>query len=225
MKISHDDQTKLSAVFSRRYYSTARIDRFAGNHTVTDEALIIAFLNGDTQAFNTLVTRWQKPIYNFVLRYASDPDNADDLTQQTFIRAYQGLRKLDKPTRFSSWLYRIALNAARDAGRANQRHSMVSTSDEAVSNELRVPSYSHPDQLAHRRDLRDVLSRALQEIPEEQRVVVIMKEYQGLKFREIADVMELPINTVKSRLYYGLKTLRKLFEQWNVTKEVVWYDA
>ena len=192
---------------------------------MTDEALIIAFLNGDTGAFNTLVTRWQKPIYNFVLRYASDPDNADDLTQQTFIRAYQGLRKLDKPTRFSSWLYRIALNAARDAGRANQRHTMVSLSDEVVSNELRVSPRSHPDQFANRRDLREMLSRALQEIPEEQRVVVIMKEYQGLKFREIADAMELPINTVKSRLYYGLKTLRKLFVEWKVTKEVVWNDA
>ena len=85
---------------------------------MTDEALIIAFLNGDTDAFNTLVTRWRKPIYNFVLRYAADRDSAEDLTQQTFIRAYQGLRKLDKPTRFSSWLYRIALNAARDVGRS-----------------------------------------------------------------------------------------------------------
>lgn len=202
-----------------------KTDRLPGIAPVTDEALIIAFLNGNTDAFNTLVTRWRKPIYNFVLRYAADRDSADDLTQQTFIRAYQGLRKLDKPTRFSSWLYRIALNAARDAGRSNQRHSMVSTSDEVVANELRVSPFSHPDQIAHRRDLRDVLSRALQEIPEEQRVVVIMKEYQGLKFREIAEAMEIPINTVKSRLYYGLNSLKKLFEEWKVTKEVVWYDA
>jgi RNA polymerase sigma-70 factor (ECF subfamily) len=79
--------------------------------------------------------------------------------------------------------------------------------------------------LAHRSGLREILNRALQEIPEEQRVVVIMKEYQGLKFREIAEAMELPINTVKSRLYYGLKALRKLFDEWNVTEEVVWYDA
>ena len=192
---------------------------------MTDEALIIRFLNGDTEAFNLLVNRWQKPIYNFVLRYAACPDSANDLTQQAFIRAYRGLSKLDNPSRFSSWLYRIAMNAARDAGRARQRHVMVSTSDEAVANELKIPEFEHPDASAHRRNLRDVLHRALQEIPEEQRVVIIMKEYQGLKFREIAETMELPINTVKSRLYYGLKGLRKLFEQWNVTEEVVWYDA
>jgi DNA-directed RNA polymerase specialized sigma24 family protein len=113
--------------------------RFAGIGSVTDEALIIRFLNGDNDAFNTLVTRWQKPIYNFVLRYAADSDSAKDLTQQTFIRAYGSLRKLENPTRFSSWLYRIALNAARDAGRSSQRHPTVSTSDEAVSNELRMP--------------------------------------------------------------------------------------
>lgn len=197
----------------------------AGIRDVTDEALIIRFLNGDTEAFNTLVSRWQKPIHNFVLRYACDPDQAQDLTQQTFIRAYRGLRKLDNPARFSSWLYRIALNAARDAGRSSQRHPTVSTSDEAVANRLSVPADVLPDSAAHRRSLRDVLHRALQEIPEEQRVIVIMKEYQGLKFREIAEALELPINTVKSRLYYGLKALRKLFDQWNVTEEVVWYDA
>lgn len=192
---------------------------------MTDEALIIRFLNGDDEAFNTLTTRWQKPIYNFVLRYAADSDSADDLTQNTFISAYRGLRKLDNPARFSSWLYRIALNAARDAGRRTQRHPTVSTSDEAVSNTLQMPAHRNPDQSAHREGLRTILNRALQELPEEQRVVVIMKEYQGLKFREIAEAMEIPINTVKSRLYYGLKSLRKLFDEWNVTKEVVWYDA
>ena len=168
---------------------------------MTDEALIIKFLNGDNEAFNMLVVRWQKPIYNFVLRYAADSDSAKDLTQQTFIRAYGNLRKLDNPMRFSSWLYRIALNAARDAGRASQRHPTVSTSDEVVSNTLRMPVTSHPDQMAHRRGLREMLNRALQEIPEEQRVVIIMKEYQGLKFREIAETMELPINTVTSVLW------------------------
>jgi RNA polymerase sigma-70 factor (ECF subfamily) len=192
---------------------------------VTDEALIIRFLNGDNEAFNMLTTRWQKPIYNFVLRYAADSDSAKDLTQNTFISAYRGLRKLDNPARFSSWLYRIALNAARDAGRKSQRHPTVSMSDEAVSNTLQMPSYGNPDQSAHRSSMRMILNRALQELPEEQRVVVIMKEYQGLKFREIAEAMEIPINTVKSRLYYGLKSLRKLFDEWNVTKEVVWYDA
>ena len=101
----------------------------------------------------------------------------------------------------------------------------MSTSEESVENVLRIPESRHPDASAHQRNLRDVLHRALQEIPEEQRVVVIMKEYQGLKFREIAEALELPINTVKSRVYYGLKALRKLFGEWNVTEEVVWYDA
>lgn len=192
---------------------------------MTDEALIIRFLNDDTDAFNALVGRWQKPIYNFVLRYARCPDHAGDLTQQTFIRAYKGLKRLDNPARFSSWLYRIALNVARDAGRANQRHVMVSTSDEAVSNTLRIPGRSHPDEAAHRSHLREVLGKALQEIPEEQRVIVVMKEYQGLKFREIAEILDVPINTVKTRLYSGLRSLRKLLDEWNISEEMIWHDA
>ncbi|HAA77342.1 TPA: RNA polymerase sigma factor [Candidatus Latescibacteria bacterium] len=165
---------------------------------MTNEALIMKFLNGDTAAFNTLVNHWQKRIHNFVLRYADCPDTAKNLTQQTFIRVYQRIRKLDNPTRFSSWLYRIALNA---------------------------PTTGQPDEFAHRQGLRAVLGRALQEVPEQRRVIVIIKEYQELKFREIAEVLELPNNTVKSRLYYGLKALRNRFDQWNVTEEVVWYDV
>ena len=192
---------------------------------LNDEFLIAQFLSGDDAAFNALVRRWHQKIYNFVVRYVSDSDEASDLTQRTFIRTYTGLRRLDDVSRFPSWIYRIALNTCRDAARSTSRYPTVSTSDEAVASFLVTDASSHPDVCAHAEQVKEMLSRALQAIPEEQRVVVIMKEYQGLKFREIAETLEIPINTVKSRMYYGLKALRKVFDSWNVTKEMVWYDA
>jgi len=90
--------------------------------------------------------------------------------------------------------------------------------------ELATSRLSSPDSFAHRRGVRELLNEALQSIPEEQRVVVVMKEYQGLKFWEIAEVLKIPINTVKSRMYYGLNALKKVFDRWNIDEEMVRYE-
>ena len=89
---------------------------------------------------------------------------------------------------------------------------------------MATPPDTYPDALAHESRVRTLLNRALQTIPEEQRVVIIMKEYQGLKFSEIAEALEVPLNTVKSRMYYGLNALRKVFDQWNINEEMVRYE-
>lgn len=91
--------------------------------------------------------------------------------------------------------------------------------------ELADNAANRPDASAHRQDVRHLLEKALGSIPEEQRVVVVMKEYQGLKFTEIADALQVPINTVKSRMYYGLSALKKLFDQWNIDQEMLRYDV
>lgn len=83
----------------------------------------------------------------------------------------------------------------------------------------------NPDEEAQNRDLRDILNRALQAIPEEQRVVIVMKEYQGLKFTEIAEALQTSVNTVKSRMYYGLSAIRKVFKQWNIDEEMIEYEV
>ena len=82
----------------------------------------------------------------------------------------------------------------------------------------------HPDTLAHEKSVRDLLNRALQNLPEEQRVVIIMKEYQGLKFTKIAETLKAPVNTVKSRMYYGLSALKKIFDRWHISEDMVRYE-
>ena len=185
---------------------------------MNDAELIAQFRAGQIAAFNTLVKRWECPIYNFVLRYVGNRDDARDLCQQTFIRAYKNMRRLRDPDKFTSWIYQIALNACRDAGR---RRSLVSLDTLATPIADTTPP---PDALIHEQSVRDLLNRALQNLPEEQRVVIIMKEYQGLKFTEIAETLKVPINTVKSRMYYGLSALKKIFDRWHISEDMVRYE-
>jgi RNA polymerase sigma-70 factor (ECF subfamily) len=206
---------------------------------MTDGDLINKFLNGpDTpegvSAFNTLVWRWEKPMYNFILRYLGKREEARDLTQQVFIKVYRNLARLKDRERFSSWIYQIAANLCRDLIKQRRRRQSFSlenlresgTLDEAAHPELTLhPEASlHPDKVVSRNELKEILEKALQEIPEEQRIVVIMKEYQGLKFTEIAEALGVSVNTIKSRMYYGLSALKKILAQWQIDEEAMLYD-
>lgn len=202
------------------------------SHSITDDSLIQRFLDGEVVAFNSLVWRWQKPIYNFVLRYIASTEDAKDITQRTFFRAYKNLHKLKDRQKFSSWLYQIALNLCRDEAKLKHHNLQVSldayneNGGHNIDHELqnhRIQG-SNPEKVVEEHELQEILQQALTNIPEEQRTVVIMKEYQGLKFHEIAEILELPVNTVKSRMYYGLNAMRKLLNQWNITKETVHYE-
>lgn len=195
---------------------------------MTDAMLIKEFLKGEVGAFNTLVWRWEKPLYYFVYRTVGNSETAKDICQSAFIRAYKELRKLRDHEKFSPWMYRIALNLCRDELKKKSRRNMVSYEDLLYSKEdshslLQFPDSDtkSPEELVDNQQLGEILKRALQAIPEEQRVVIVMKQYQGLKFTEIADIIKQPVNTVKSRLYYGLRALRKILVQSQFNKEVL----
>ena len=186
---------------------------------MSDADLIARCLSGEEGAFDLLAGRWHRRLYNFVLRYiGGDREEAQDLCQQTLLRAYQGLGRLREPERFSTWLYQIAVNACRDEFSRRQQRPTVSMEEvgEPVD-----PAQGGAELGALRRDLRDWLERGLQAIPEEQRLVVVMKEYQQLKFTEIADILKVPVNTIKSRLYYGLNNLRKVLTGWQISQEAI----
>ncbi len=201
---------------------------------MNDRDLIERFLRGETEAFNTLVWRWQKTIYNFILRDIGNREEAHDLTQQVFVRVYRNLDKLKNLDRFSTWIYQIAANLCRDLIKQRRRRGLQSLEgmQEAGALELSTntaltmhsENEEHPDRIVSRNQLRDILEKALQEIPEEQRIVVVMKEYQNLKFTEIAEILGAPVNTVKSRLYYGLNALKKVLGRWQIDEEVVHYE-
>ena len=192
---------------------------------MTDAELIRRFRDGESHAFNGLAGRWHRRLYNFILRQVGDREDAQDLCQKVLIKAHRNLRRLRDPGKFSTWIYQIAVNTCMDELRKRRRHPTISLDSMEHGDDSRPDRkkkvLARIDTGIHECELRDLLNRALQCIPQDQRIVVVMKEYEHLKFTEIAAILKLPVNTVKSRLYYGLNNLRKLFDQWNVTRETI----
>lgn len=174
--------------------------------------LVKRFQNGDTTAFNLLVERWQDKIHRFVYRYLPDIDEANEITQKTFIKAYQRIDTLEEARKFSPWIYKVANNLCLDElKRAGRKRAVPLELNrfEQKSNKTPVTDFEN-------KELADLLNRALMQLPDEQRSVVILKQYEDLTFREIAEILEEPENTIKSRMYYGLKAMRNTLTNWNI---------
>jgi RNA polymerase sigma-70 factor (ECF subfamily) len=162
-----------------------------------DRQVIERVLKGDTDAFNILIREWEKPIFNFILRMIGDRDEAMDLCQDCFMKAYRELRTLKDRNRFSSWLYRIAHNTC--LSRIRREHGKIWV--ELDPDRGTTPSAP---------ESRIAVEKALQYLPEEQREVVVLKVFHALKFEEIAAIQNAPVSTVKSRLYMGFEKLRSI---------------
>ena len=194
------------------------------------ESLIIKARSGDEYAFNRLVSLWYKRIYNFCYKYFGSHDTAMEATQKTFIAVHKSFHTLQSPDRFKSWLYRIAHNKCHEEERGKFRKKIVSmfgSDDEGISPVIAaVPDNvsSNADKKMLKKEMAELVTKCLNELSIEQREVVIMKEYEGLKFREIAEALEISENTAKSRLYYGLTALRKTMTRMNVTQETLDYE-
>jgi RNA polymerase sigma-70 factor (ECF subfamily) len=183
----------------------------------TDEELVAAFQQGEASAFDVLVARWDRKIHGAIYRVVGPDDDARDLCQEAFLKAYRGLGTFKREARFSSWLYQIALNVCRDRLRRRRGRTPVSLDDveEARDGGLRVVGPSAFD-LVEARDLRHLVAAALATLSPEEREVVILKEYQELTFPEIAEALDVPLSTVKTRLYRGLSQLRHRLERQGV---------
>ena len=181
----------------------------------TDEELVARAQGGDLDSFNQLVLRWERQIYALAYRVIGRDEDARDVAQETFLRAYRALGGFKGEAKFSSWLYRIALNLCRDWMR-RERRTPVAQAPEGVDL-LDLATESTPaesvEDLVSRKELGRAVARAMRNLPEEQRTAIILKEYQGLTFQEIADLLDCPLSTVKTRLYQGLSVLRRQLEQ------------
>lgn len=186
--------------------------------------LILKAAKGDKGAFNQLVNLWYKRIYNYALKYFSDHDMAMEITQKTFITMNRKLNTLREPGKFKSWLYRVASNHCHEEERRRKRTHLKIAVDVENQEAQNVEGVDYdPDRKFQQNELAEILLDALSSISEDQREVVIMKEYEGLKFFEIAEILDISENTVKSRMYYGLSALRKVLVKKNVTKDTVYY--
>jgi RNA polymerase sigma-70 factor (ECF subfamily) len=179
--------------------------------TWTDEELVAKSVAGDAESFNELILRWERPIYVLAYRTIGREEDARDVCQETFLRAFRALPGFRGQAKFSSWLYRIALNLCRDWMRRERRAPTVQAPEGIDLLDLAAaaePSESIEDLVA-RNDLARAVERVMARLPEEQRTAIVLKEFHGLTFREIADLLGCPLSTVKTRLYQGLSVLRR----------------
>jgi len=187
----------------------------------SDEELVEAVRTGDTDSLGVLVARWEQPLFRFVYRMLPRQDDARDICQETFLRILKKAHRFRQGSRFSTWMYQIALNLCRDRARKAKRWSLVIADTpelpERPSGHL-APDSADPAQSAERREKTSAVLRALNGLPTQQREVVMMKEYEGLKFREIAEILGCPESTVKSRMYYGLNGVRSALAGQGITE-------
>ena len=183
--------------------------------TTTDEELVARAKGGDADSFNQLILRWERPIYALAYRVIGREEEARDVCQDTFLRAFRALPGFKGEAQFSSWVYRIAMNLCRDWMRKQRRAPTVQMPEGVDPIEMaseRGPVESI-ETLVERRELSGVVAEAMKLLPEDQRMAIILKEYHGMTFQEIADLQGCPLSTVKTRLYQGLSVLRRNLEK------------
>jgi RNA polymerase sigma-70 factor (ECF subfamily) len=169
---------------------------------VEDRDLILQARRDNVEAYNLLVSRWEKRIYNYLLRLVKNKEDALDLSQDVFLKAYQNLRKLEDPARFAPWLYRIAHNEAYSQLRKNRPETDLDDSQREGSAD------PGPGRRMLPIEVRVAVERALECLSDDQREAVVLKIYQGFKFEEMAEILSCPVSTVKSRLYTALDLLK-----------------
>jgi RNA polymerase sigma-70 factor (ECF subfamily) len=165
---------------------------------VEDRDLIARAQRGNVDAYNVLISRWDKRVYNYLLRLVRNREDAQDLAQDVFLKAYQNLKKLEDVDRFPGWLYRIAHNEAYSLLRKHRPEGDIEV-------ELRMGDASNRMFPA---ELTLAVDRALGRLSPDHREAVLLKVYQGFKFEEMAEILGCPVSTVKSRLYTALDLLK-----------------
>jgi RNA polymerase sigma-70 factor (ECF subfamily) len=187
----------------------------------SDEELLRRFNEGDAEGFELLMRRYERPLYNFILRSVHRRERADELLQDVFMKVVQRSSEFKGNSKFSTWLYTIARNLCIDDSRKMvfRRHKSLdapSRPDEEGPSLLDRTAASEPgvDRQTIAKDLQLRIQTAVEDLPEEQREVFLMRQMQGLAFKEIADVIGVPENTVKSRMRYALERLQRALEEY-----------
>lgn len=175
-------------------------------HALDDSDLVAAFLDGEERAFQELVERYQGRLLNFIYRTIGDRERGEDLVQEVFIRVYRHLHRFDRSRKFSTWVYTIASNLAKNELRNRARNPLVlfQTIKKNWQDEDRPlqfeDSASRPDDLYRRRHLRELVENSVAQLPEHHRQVFILRELEGKSYEEIAEITACNLGTVKSRL-------------------------
>ena len=180
-----------------------------GNDVTAERILIEKAQSGDEDAFGAIVRRYQRPVLDFVYRMTGDPDGANDLAQDVFVRAWRGIGRFEKRpgAAFSTWLFQIARNACIDVHRRRARDPLCKAVDDPAALEASASSDSVARNVAAR-EIGEQVAAAISRLPEDQRATIVLAEYRGMSHEEIAAVMQCSIKSVEARLYRARQALR-----------------
>jgi len=176
----------------------------------SDEVIVERALTGDADAFGEIVRRWERRIFALAYGMLGREEDARDATQETFLAAFRSLRGFRGEAKVSSWLHRIAVNQCITRQRRAKVRNELALEEEQEKNagNFALPGSRSPMRILEGRETTEAVRRAVNSLPIELRQVIVMKEFEELTFREIADALDLPLSTVKSRLYTAMKQLQ-----------------
>lgn len=180
---------------------------------LTDKNLIEKTKNGDNSAFEELVKKYEQKIYNLALRLTSNPEEAGDILQETFLKAYRSLNSFKGEANFSTWLYRIAMNIAlmrkrKEKGKIFESLDRILPTAEGELHK-EIPDWStNPEAEIENKEVRNILTNALASLPDDYRAVLVLRDIQNLSNKEVSEILKLSIPTVKSRLHRARLFLR-----------------
>ena len=186
----------------------------------SDLALVQLAQRGDPGAFDALVRRYQHKVVKLVLRYVRDPAEAEDIAQEAFIKAYRALPRFRGDSAFYTWLYRIAINTAKNVlaarGRSPVSYDIDKDSEDSSAVESYMKDTATPEALAMTDEIRSTVNDAIDQLPEDLRTAIVLRELEGLSYDEIAQAMSCPVGTVRSRIFRAREAidarLRDVFE-------------
>jgi RNA polymerase sigma-70 factor (ECF subfamily) len=183
----------------------------------SDQQLVERVQKGDNRAFDLLVLKYQHKIFSLISRYVRDTNEIQDVAQETFIKAFRALPKFRGDSAFYTWLYRIAINTAKNYLVARRRRPPASDIDiddaEYYDAETPLRSIENPENALYGEELKRVVENAISELPEDLRAAVTLREFEGLSYEDIADVMECPVGTVRSRIFRAREAIDKQIQQ------------
>jgi RNA polymerase sigma-70 factor (ECF subfamily) len=170
-----------------------------------DEELVLRVQRGDKSAFDYLVIKYQHRIIQLVNRYIKDPSEAQDVAQEAFIKAYRALADFRGEAAFFTWLYRIAINTAKNYLLSRSRRSanyQVDIQDaEALENAPQLQGLETPERQLLNQEIIDAIKASIEELPEDMRTAIVLREFEGMSYEEIAEAMDCPVGTVRSRIF------------------------
>ena len=171
----------------------------------TDEQLVDRVFKGEMQAFDLLVLRYQHRLLGLIGRLVRDPHEAEDIAQETFIKAYRALANFRGESAFYTWLYRIAINTANNylvsRGRRPPDTDLDVDDDEEIEAQVALADHDSPEANQQRDELKTAIDRAIAELPEDLRTAFTLREFSGLSYEEITEIMDCPVGTVRSRIF------------------------